>query len=278
MNNRHSVYLLDVKGNFNIFGTLIFIIAIIPIFILQIIELINSFNIYNILICIILGSLIYFSLYALRLVRNVENNYNDAIEKIITNKDTIEVIYYHKYQKQKIILSKSDIEKFYIDFDASIFGSFGTNYRSVNYSATVEICTLDSQSYKIHYTFQSRGIIKSIFKIAKYIPNFSYTINNDCVPVISESINKMAQTGKGLNLFEFANFMLSNPTVSKRAKLETYFWIIVLLLIITFILLMIFNMELCNKIVPYVGVCFINIIGPLIIVMLIISFILKDKS
>jgi len=241
MNNRHSVYLLDAKGNFNIFGTLIFIIAIIPILILQIIELINSFNISHILICIILGSLIYFSLYALRLVRNVENNYNDAIEKIITNKDTIELIYYHKYQKQKIILNKSDIEKFHIDFDASIFGSFGTNYRSVNYSVVVEIFTSDSQCHKINYTFQSRGIIKSIFKIAKHIPNFSYSINHDCIPIIAESINKMAQTGKGLNLFEFLQFMLCNPQVSKRAKFETCFWIIVVSSIIILFSLMIFH-------------------------------------
>ena len=127
MQNKHSVYLMDSVYNLNVFGVLLFTILLMPIFYLQIKDLMSYFNVFNLLICILLGSMIFFSLYALRLVRNVNNNYEQAIEKITSSKDTIEIIYYFKNQKQKLLLNKSDIKKFNIDFDASILAK-GTHY------------------------------------------------------------------------------------------------------------------------------------------------------
>ena len=278
MQNKHSVYLMDSVYNLNVFGVLLFTILLMPIFYLQIKVLMSYFNVFNLLICILLGSMIFFSLYALRLVRNVNNNYEQAIEKITSSKDTIEIIYYFKNQKQKLLLNKSDIKKFNIDFDASIFGSFGT-HRSVNYSIDIEIYTYSTeQCYKINYTCQTRGIIKSIFKIAKYIPNFSYSINENCIPVIAESINNLSQKGNFLNFVEFLKYMFTNSKVSKMAKLETCFWTIVISLLLIDILLPIFNVEIYYKTLPYTGVCFMNIIGPLIIIMIIMKFIIKKKK
>lgn len=220
MRNKYSIYLFDHVNNLFTFGSCISLLFLIPILALLIIDLINNYNVYDLSLTIKLGAVIFLVIFLLLKARTSENL---IIEKIIVTATELIIILYKNHRKQKIIFKKSDIKKFHIEFDARIF------FRSINYYMIFNIETFSNQeSQQLLFSFQTKGIIKSIFKIARYIPNFSYSIDNECIPVIADSIKNIAIYGKDFSIIEFLKYILTNPNVSNAAKLQTYFWLTIL--------------------------------------------------
>lgn len=241
MRKKYSVYFIDTISNIENIGCLLGVITLIPLCYLQFIDLINNFTWSGLLIITILFLVIIIGFAGIQLLKTFDG---DFIEKISSINDQIEIVGYHNHNKQKLILKKSEIKDFKVEIGAEVHGSFGSRHRSVYYSIDITINTLEeNKCYNFYNNSKSRNIIKSIFKIAKYIPNFSYCIEEKCSPVFIEDINKIAQLGKGLNLFEFINIMLTNSKISIASKIETIAWAIIIPLIIVSVVIMIIDIE-----------------------------------
>ena len=241
MRKKYSVYFVDSISSIETFGCILAAIGLLPLCYLQFVDLINNFTWSGLIIVIILFIVILIAIVGVQLSMTF---HNDSIEKISSIDDQIEIIGYHNSNKQKLILKKSEIKDFNVKINAEVYGSFGSRYRHVYYSIAITINTLkENKCYNFYNDSKSRNIIKSIFKIAKYIPNFSYCIEEKCSPVFVEDINKIAQLGKGLNLFEFLNVMLTNSKISIASKVEAIAWAIILLLILASIVVMVVDIE-----------------------------------
>lgn len=211
MKNNYSIYLIDSISVINIFGIILITLVSLFLCILLIINFINTFNFESLFIAFIFAFFVLFALYALWIGQKIEDN--NSIKKISSTKNKIIIICYKHCQKQKFIFDKSDIKSFKVDFDASM-SSLGLTYY-IHYSANFKIEIFSKKEcYEFNNLFQARGMIKSIFKIAKYIPNFSYSVQENCLSIVTADINKLAQQGKQLNFFELWIYVLKTPKVA----------------------------------------------------------------
>ena len=164
---------------------------------------------------------------------------NGTLEKItVTNNDVI-ITAYLRNKKQNFIFDKAKIKNFIVKLDnASCRYTIMVNSHYRYIIQIIMTCYDSEYYYKSSYV--SNKTIKSIFKLAKHIPNFSYEIVPDCISFHTTEINKIAKTGKNLNIID----IFSNSNISKFEKREVIKTIILAVLGGLFGLLLLILIEL----------------------------------
>lgn len=258
MKKYYTVKFIDHVANIEKFTLILCSIIILLIIFVLILNLINNFCISGLFITLLLSIILLIALYTMTLL----NTTNDNLEQITVTDDKILITFYEYNKKQEVIFNKSEIKRFHTNFSAESFNTGTKIY--LDYTTDIIISTINKK-FEISCNSSTKNIIKNIFKVAKFIPNFSYSVDKNCIPVIEKSIEKIFTTGKDLSIFEFITFMLTNQKVSIRTKIDTFCCIILITPLVLFLLLMIINIELCDKFIYQYGDYIPYFIIPLII-------------
>lgn len=240
MKKHHTVKFIDHVANIEKFGILIGVITLIPLIFIMLVHLLESFNIFELFMILLVIILLLVLLCTIPLI----NITNEKLEQITITEDELLIVFYKYNQKHEVIFNKSEIKSFHVHFNADCFQAGNKLY--LEYATDIKISSIN-ENIEMSFDSYTKNIIKNMFKIAKYIPNFSYTVDKYCLPVIEESIKKISITGKDLNFFEFIKFMFTSPKVSIRTKLDTLCCILLIIPVLIFFILMFINMEICDN-------------------------------
>ena len=148
-----------------------------------------------------------------------------GIKNIEINDTNIFITSYDESQKEIVtdILLKN-IRAFKFDIKCEY------DYSNANRLDIIISINIECDNEKIYeYTFHTEDYakIKQMFSLAKYIPNFSYTVATNSQE-IHKNIVHLAHTGKNLSLHEYFKTFFANPEVPNSTKIFVKFLMVLL--------------------------------------------------
>ena len=172
----------------------------------------------------------------------------NGLYNFVLTQDYITFCNYKNNKKEKTSIKLSDISAFRLD----IWHRENFRYMPHRYDAcqpfdikiNIQVTTYNNETYQFSYSEQERRrpCAKNIFAVAKFIPNFSYTVdtNND---VFKSGLDATLQK-ENLSWWKRLEFVLNDPRVSKLSKthikitlgiLAFFIWLISMMIIKTIV-------------------------------------------
>lgn len=138
------------------------------------------------------------------------------------SQDYITFYSYNDNKEDKISIKLNDISAFKLDIWHRVDNLYVPRSHAASppfdIKINIQIATNNNESYEFSYSEQNtrNSCISNIFAIAKFIPNFSYTVDTNS-DVFKSGLDAWQKNGN-LSFYEGLKFVLNDPNVSNLSK------------------------------------------------------------
>ncbi len=180
-------------------------------------------------------------------IYNIKERKNGLYNFSLTQND-ITFCNYNNNKKEKTSIELSNISAFKLDIWHRVDSLYVPRHHAPNppfdIKINIQITTNNNETYEFSYSEQDtrNSCISNIFAVAKFIPNFSYTVDTNS-DIFKGRLDAWQQN-RNLSLFEGLKFILNDPNVSDFNKtyikttlgiLAFYVWLIGMIIIKTIV-------------------------------------------